>query len=277
MTIMEEIMNKLTSAVVIGSAALTLAADSALAQARSTQQIPVRKESPGEVAPPRVDTVTVYRTDTLRMTRVDTVMDTRTVVRVDTVMQAAPLPVIPEIGGFYLGLATGASMPAANFNDSDHTGWRVELPFGIDPVGSRLGLRFNVGYSKYEPHSGLKTLLDDAQLFNADADLKVRLFGVSPRSARIQLYGIGGGSYNRFKDILEHNASGFQVGDSNGGATVPTTPDHSWHDGWGYNVGGGAEIGKGATNLFIESRFASFSGKITDIRHVPLVIGVTWY
>lgn len=270
-------MNKLTSAVVIGSAALTLAADSAMAQARSTQQIPVRKESPGEVAPPRVDTVTVYRTDTLRLTRVDTVMDTRTVVRVDTVMQAAPLPIIPEIGGFYMGLATGASLPAANFNDSDHAGWRVELPFGIDPVGSRLGLRMNLGYSKYEPHSGNKTLLDDAQIFNADADLKVRLFGVSPRSTRIQLYGIGGGSYNRYKDILEHSATQFQVGDSNGGASIPTTPDHNWHDGWGYNVGGGAEIGKGATNLFIETRFVSFSGKITDVRHVPLVIGVTWY
>jgi hypothetical protein len=274
---MEEIMKKLTSAVVIGSAALTLAAGSVSAQARSTTQIPVRKESPGEVAPPRVDTVTVYRTDTLHMTRVDTVMDTRTVVRVDTVMQAAPIPVIPQIGGFYLGLATGASMPAANFNDSDHPGWRVELPFGIDPIGSRLGLRVNLGYSKYEAHSGLKTLLDDAQLFNADADLKLRLVGISPRSTRIQLYAIGGGSYNRFKDILEHSRTQYQVGDSNGGGAVPVTPDHGWHSGWGYNAGGGAEIGKGATNIFIESRFASFSGELTDIRHVPLVIGVTWY
>src|SRR5512133_2513466 len=54
------------------------AQDTTRARPRSTKRIPITKEAPGEVsttpaAPPRVDTVTVYKTDTLRLTKTDTV------------------------------------------------------------------------------------------------------------------------------------------------------------------------------------------------------------
>jgi Rieske Fe-S protein len=51
------------------------------APAASETRIPVTKEAPGEVVPPRVDTVTVYRTDTLTVAgpmRVDTLRTTVT-------------------------------------------------------------------------------------------------------------------------------------------------------------------------------------------------------
>ena len=68
---------------VAGAAMLALNASAGSAQdttrtrrTTSSRRIPVAKESPGEVAPPRVDTVTVYKTDTLRLRSVDTVRTT---------------------------------------------------------------------------------------------------------------------------------------------------------------------------------------------------------
>ena len=63
-------------------------------RARSTRRIPIAKEAHGEVVTPtaRVDTVTLYKTDTLRLQgRVDTVTTTNTVTKVDTVVQTVNL------------------------------------------------------------------------------------------------------------------------------------------------------------------------------------------
>jgi len=275
-----------------GAAIFALDASAASAQdttrtrPTSSKRIPITKEAPGEVAStraaPRVDTVTVYKTDTLRMQgRVDTVnvTKTETVTRVDTVLQ----PMLPErlrqIGGFYIGLAAGSSLPAANFNDSDHPGWRVEVPFGIDPIGSPLGIRFTAGYSRYEPHSYAKSFLENAQIMSGDADLKWRLVTASPYNKRVQVYGIGGVSYNRFKNILENNNGRLSVGDvlANSNGTFTTAVDNEWHNGWGWNAGGGIELGWGVTNLFVESRYSRFKGENSNISHVPLVIGLSWY
>jgi len=98
-------------------ASVASAQDTTRARPRSTKRIPITKESPGEVVAPRVDTVTVYKTDTLRLEgRVDTVnvTKTETITRVDTVLKA-PIPeILRQIGGFYIGLAAGSSLPAAN-------------------------------------------------------------------------------------------------------------------------------------------------------------------
>jgi opacity protein-like surface antigen len=284
-------LNRYAVLLVAGAAIFALDASVASAQdttrtrPRSTKRIPITKEASGEVSRTpvvaRVDTVTVYKTDTLRLQgRVDTVnvTKTETITRVDTVLKPAIPEVLRQIGGFYIGLAAGSSMPAANFNDSDHPGWRVEVPVGIDPIGSPLGVRFNFGYSRYEPHSYARTFLENAQIMNVDGDLKLRLVKLQPYNKRVQVYGIGGVSYNRFKNILENNAGVLSVGDVrtvNGVFTTPT--DNTWHNGWGWNTGGGLELGWGITNLFVESRYSRFSGENSKISHVPLVIGLSWY
>ena len=61
---------------------------------KSQKRIPIAKEAPGEVS--KVDTVTVYKTDTMRVTTqlpgtTDTVRLTNTVYRVDTVTVAPPM------------------------------------------------------------------------------------------------------------------------------------------------------------------------------------------
>src|SRR5262245_24609606 len=102
---------------IVLAVALSLDATAAFAQgtdstrrARSSTHIPVTKEAPGDVMPPRVDTVTltVYRTDTLRVpgpTRVDTVKTT--VTRYDTTRVETMPPGLASIGGFYFGLGLG--------------------------------------------------------------------------------------------------------------------------------------------------------------------------
>src|SRR4051812_16343466 len=135
------ILNRYAVLFVAGAAIFALdasaasAQDSTRARPRSSKRIPIAKEAPGEVAP-RVDTVTVYKTDTLTMQRVDTVRLTRTqtVTKYDTVTKLVLPPKLRQIGGLYIGLAGGSPMPAANFNDSDKPGWRLEVPIGIDPI-----------------------------------------------------------------------------------------------------------------------------------------------
>jgi len=284
-------LNRYAGLLVAGAAIFALDASAASAQdttrtrPRSTKRIPITKEAPGEVATPaapaRVDTVTVFKTDTLRLTRTDTVSVTRTetITKVDTVEKQIFPEMMRQIGGFYVGVAAGSSLPAANFNDASHPGWRVEVPFGIDPIGSPLGLRFNLGYSKYQPHTYAKQWLDNSTIMNADADLKVRLVKANPFSRRVQIYGIGGASYNRFKNVLENNRGQLSIGDvlaTNGNFNAATV-DTDWHNGWGWNAGGGMELGWGITNLFIESRYSRFKGENSHISHVPLVIGLSWY
>jgi hypothetical protein len=276
-------LNRNALMLVAGAAFFALDASAASAQAKpptSTRRIPVTKEAPGEVAPTvRVDTVFTerYRTDTLRLTgRTDTVMTTNTVVRVDSVT-VMPAWLSQKFGGVYFGLAGGSSLPAANFNDSDHPGWRAEAMLGVDPVGSAFGLRLTGGYGRYEPHSYVATRLGNAQLMTGAVDLKLRALGFSPFGRRVSVYGIGGGTYNRFKNILETKGTQLSIGDNvttNG--TLPTN-DNQWHQGFGWNAGAGAEFGWGRTNLFVESRYSRFKGEQTNIAHLPLMVGLTFY
>jgi len=281
---------RIATLVVLG-AALSLEAAAASAQdttkkavktTRSTRRIPVTKEARGEVVPPRVDTVTVYKTDTLRVFKTDTMRLTTTTTRTDTltVTNTVTVPeVIRRIGGLYFGLAGGASFPAANSNDAAKPGWRVEVPFGIDPKNSPLGLRFNLGYSKYDPHSYYANVAPSPTLMNADADLKLRIPGVDIWRAHFAVYGVAGGTYNRYKDMAEIGRTGVSIGESaitTSPLLLPSNPDHDWRNTFGWNAGGGAQLGFGATNLFIESRYSRFEHNAT-VSHVPLVLGVMWY
>ena len=262
-------------------ASVVVAQDTTRTRPRSQKPIPIKKEVGGEVVAPtvRVDSVTVYKTDTLRLPgRIDTVTktETRTVTQFDTVKVPVP-QVLRQIGGFYFGLDAGGSLPAPAFNDSDHAGWRMDGLIGIDPIGSPLGIRLSGGYSRYEPHSGVAPFLANAQIMTGALDGKLRLISVSPLEKRIQLYMVGGGTYNRFKDVLERNKGQLSVGNTIFANNVIANPDHDWHSGWGYNVGGGAEVGFGRTNIFVESRFSRFSGENSNISYVPLVIGLSWF
>jgi len=277
-------LNRNALIAVAGAAIFALDASAATAQDTTTrrptssQRIRIGKESGGEVMT-RVDTVYSYRTDTLRLPgRTDTVVTTNTITRVDTVQ--IPMPAfLKQIGGLYFGLGAGSVIPAANFNDSDKPGWSVNGVLGIDPVGSPLGIRLTGAYSDFNKHSYAEPFLESAKMINVGADLKLRALTVSPFNKRVHFYGIGGVTYNRFKNVIEKGRDGTT---SVGEVVIPngqftSAINDTWHDGFGFNVGGGGEIGWGRTNLFVESRFSRFSGEQTKISSIPLVIGLSWF
>jgi len=277
-------LNRNALIAVAGAAIFALDASAATAQDTTTrrptssQRIRIGKESGGEVMT-RVDTVYSYRTDTLRLPgRTDTVVTTNTITRVDTVQ--IPMPAfLKQIGGLYFGLGAGSVIPAANFNDSDKPGWSVNGVLGIDPVGSPLGIRLTGAYSDFNKHSYAEPFLESAKMINVGADLKLRALTVSPFNKRVHFYGIGGVTYNRFKNVIEKGRDGTT---SVGEVVIPngqftSAINDTWHDGFGFNVGGGGEIGWGRTNLFVESRFSRFKGQTSNISTVPLTIGLSWF
>jgi hypothetical protein len=277
-------LNRSAHMLAAGAAIFALVASAASGQdttrtrrTTSTRRIPVAKENPGEVTV-RVDSVTVYKTDTLTVTlppRTDTVVKTNTVVRVDTVTQMVPIKV-PNYGGFYIGAAVGSSMPAAAFNNSDHPGWRFEVPLGYDWANTPFGIRLNGGYADFSPHTWVEPFLNNANMWNIDGDIKLRVATASAHMTRFGLYALGGVSYNWFKNILEDDDGILSVGNITNGVHVPLNPDTDWHSGWGWNTGAGVEAGHGHANIFAEVRFNRFNGVFTNISSVPLVIGVNW-
>src|SRR6478736_5362210 len=95
--------------VVMGSTA-AIAQDTTRVKPTSTRRIAISKEAPGEVAPPKTDTLVIYKTDTLTLTsppRVDTVRTTNTITRVDTVTVIPPVRPMSLPGGLYFGFGGG--------------------------------------------------------------------------------------------------------------------------------------------------------------------------
>src|SRR3954470_1096342 len=131
------------------AAMLVIGASAAMAQApTSTKRIPISKEAPGEVAlPAKVDTITVYKTDTLRLNTVDTVTVTgATVVRVDTVTMAPPMRPIRLPYGLYIGLGGGVSGPNGALFNPNSAGPAAQAQLGWQ--SNWLGLRGDVNYTK---------------------------------------------------------------------------------------------------------------------------------
>jgi hypothetical protein len=264
---------------VVGAiAALMVDVTTGHAQARSTRRIPISKEG-GATPAPRVDTLTVYRTDTLRLYRTDTV----TIRRIDTVRTepappAAPIPdLVRQIGGFYFGADVGAALPTGAFDDAQTGGPHFGLQLGWDPIGMPVGVRFDGSYSHFDTRSQFEQFANDPQIVQFGGDLKLRLPVLSPWMRRFSVYGVGGVSYNIFKDIVEVSEGTISVGNAFNltNATVATV-DNDWHDEWGWNAGGGVQFGWGRTNLFVESRFMQFNHRV-DINHVPIVVGLSWF
>src|SRR5262249_9635681 len=149
-----------------------------------TTRIPLSKE------PARpVDTVMVVRTDTVTRTITRRIHDTVRVTRVDTV-HTAPGVVAPirirEIGGFYVGLTAGPTIPSAdNFRAFQGPGWHFDVPVGWDPLFSPAGARLNFGYSQFGRsgpfENGLFDLnLTTPEIFHIDGNLKLHYPVASP-------------------------------------------------------------------------------------------------
>jgi len=264
---------------VAGAAIFALDASVASAQATkkptSSKRIPITKEAPGEVAP-RVDTVTVYKTDTLRtMGRVDTVTKTQTVtqVRVDTVINNVPM-VAHHIGGMYLGLGAGPNVPYGSIRAVNETGPVGQIAVGYQRLNSPLGIRLDGSWTQYSHNTLYAVLGDRPQLMNANLDVRLDLplfENFLGGSVRFKPYLLGGGSVVRYENLrIKLNADagvtggyGPQhvviAGNTSNSTTAAGVADNSWHTDPGFNFGGGLGFHAGKKEAFVEARAIHFN------------------
>ena len=274
---------------VAGAAIFTLGASVASAQATSSKRIPITKEAPGEVA--RVDTVTVYHTDTLRTEpRVDTVRvtETNTVTRVDTVMQNVPM-VAKHIGGVYVGLGAGPNLPFGAIRTVNNPGAMGQVNLGWQSLNMPLGVRLDGSYTQFSDNADYDYLGPKADMMMGNADLRLNLpvFNHFLGSSVIMTpYVIGGGSYLRYRELrmkLEEGQVG-GVGPQNAviaGTNSSTGVTNSdWHDSWGWNLGGGLAFHAGRKEIFVESRAIHFTrdeNRYGTSWSVPITFGINFF
>jgi hypothetical protein len=282
---------RMTSIFVLGAVAMLATTVSAqdTTRARSTRRIPITKESGGEVVPTRsqtqtqpvmtrVDTVTVFRTDTVTntITRVDTV--TNTVTRVDTVTVTPPPPVLRFPSGLYFGVAGGAADVGGSLYNPNGMGYTAQAQLGWQSMNVPFGLRIDANYVQPGEDSQFAGAAGDPDIMNFNGDVKLalpilnHLFGMSPR---FNLYGIGGATYTMYKNLryrLEPGAPG------GSGTLNISSPNADWENRWGWNAGGGASLLFGRTEIFAESRVISFKPvNAPNGRQFPIVLGINFY
>ena len=272
-----------TSFFVLGSAAVlaTTAFAQDTSRVRSTRRIPITKEAGGEVVPmpttvTRVDTVTVYRTDTVRVDniRVDTV--TNTVTRIDTVVPPAPPLRFPS--GLYFGVAGGAADVGGSLYNPNGMGYSAQAQLGWQGFNNPLGLRLDANYVQPGEDSQFSGAGGDPDILNFSGDVKLalpifnHLFGMSPR---FNLYGIGGATYTMYKNLRYRLDPGVPGGT---GTLNITSPNADWQNHWGWNAGGGGSLLFGRTEVFVEGRVLAFTpSNAPQGRQFPIVLGINFY
>ncbi|HEY9229993.1 MAG TPA: hypothetical protein VIP11_25300 [Gemmatimonadaceae bacterium] len=207
-----------TAMLTLGAALATGQDTSRTRMPRSDRRLPISKEAPGEVVPPRVDTVTIYRSDTVTMTRrvVDTVRVTRT--RIDTVIPRLAAYKYPK--GFFAGAAGGFSSPDGSIYIPNSTGGTAQIQLGWLNAKQALGARFDWNgawlgpdsrFSRFQGRASLQNFSIDGKLqwpFNfggdkyttKDYDEPARTYSRGP-ILRFGIYGIGGFTYTTYKNL----------------------------------------------------------------------------
>jgi len=267
-----------TPKTLLGAAAMVaFGASLVTAQSRptSTRRIPISKDAAGEVAKTDTVTVTVYKTDTLRLTtqmpgRIDTVMTTMT--RVDTVTMA---PALRLPGGLYFGIGGGATAPNGALYNTNGAGWTAQAQVGWEGAKNLLGLRGDVNYAQ-PGEDGRYGFGANPDILNFSADLKLNLpFFTHLMGAqhRFGIYGIGGYTHTMFKNLP------IRLDGVNAAGEIATTPaDPNWQHFNGWNAGAGMQLGWGRTQLFVESRVLAFNPDNTpQARQMPFVLGINFF
>lgn len=173
-----------------------------------------------------------------------------------------------QIGGFYWGLAAGVAAPTKGLDVAEKKNLALDLPFGWDPIGSPLGVRFDLGYNLLSAQNEVWNVSSPprAQIMHGSADLKLRLPAVQRYMKRASIYGVAGGTYFRYKDLY--------IADNNGNTVLPTD---KWSDKFGWNAGGGVQFGWGRSNVFVEARYMRFTEGGIGAGHIPIVLGLTFF
>lgn len=310
-------MFKRYALLLVAGAALVLDASTAASQTKkkktttrrrtttSSQRIPISKEAPA--TPPRVDTVTVYRTDTLRMEgRVDTLRLTGPTVTVhDTVIQQVQMQP-RHVGGMYFGLGGGPALPFGSIRTVNQVGAMGQVNWGWQPLNSIFGVRLDGALTQYADAADYDVLGSKPKVWNINGDVRLDLPIFNHTLGSMVLfrpYLIGGGSwlyYNNLRVKLDsdngsaatqggygpqHAIIAGAPGNGNlGCATLAQCSNSSYESAWGWNLGGGLSFHAGKKELFAEARWVHFtpsndvaSNSVGTAWHIPITFGVNFF
>jgi hypothetical protein len=284
---------------VAGAAAFALASTAAAQNPRSTKRIPIAKEAPGEVAPPKVDTITVYKTDTLRAPVMhDTLRLTSTVTVHDTIVQNVPM-MTRHYGGFYVGLGGGVGLPFGSIRTVNEVGELAQFNVGYQGLKQTFGIRVDGMWNHFSRNPSFSNLgvpfsnhVDQASVFTGNADVRANLpiFNATlGSSVRFIPYLLGGGSVIHYTDLRmkldTHDGTVNPGGFGDQHAVFATDDNNATTTGgstsWGFNFGGGFGFHSGRKEIFIESRGIAWnhgpSGMFDRAWNVPIAFGVNFY
>jgi len=290
------------NALLLVAGAALVSASSASAQARptSTRRIPVSKEAPGEVVTPRVDTITVFKTDTLYRPKTDTLRLTGATITVhDTVVQTIPMTV-RHFGGMYLGLGGGVALPYGSIRTVNQPGELAQVELGWQGLNSLLGFRIDGTLNRFARNPDYVNLgittgkIQRPMMWTGNAGVRLDLPFLNATlgsSVRMKPYAIGGGSLVHYSDLRmkldsddgSTNPGGFGIQHAVFATDANTTTQTGSNTDWGFYAGGGLGFHAGKKEVFIESRGIAFThddnnNKAFDMGwNVPLAFGVRFF
>jgi hypothetical protein len=232
------------------AAAITLGgAVSAGAQAKKTtkkratpqKQIPVTKDVPVQT---KTDTVFVTRVDTVTVRgRTDTV--TSTVMRYDTVTRMV-YPPLAKLPGFFFGLGAGAEIPMNDIRAVTKDSWAGQAQVGFFPGTSPLGIRADATYGQLHARETDCRTCSNPKLWTVGGDVILRM--PLDRTSKLNpvLYVFGGGGYAKFSDVDPRQAS---VVGGNRGVNFGNNGDLYW------DVGPGVDFNLMGLHLYAEGKY----------------------
>lgn len=145
-----------------------------------------------------------------------------------------------------LAIAAGATAPVEGYASDKHLGWNAGLLLALRRRSLPVSLRVDGVYHEL-PYAHSSTR---AQIWSATANLVLAL----PLEARATPYAIGGvGIYNSRRNIILANNSSTNVG---------------------FSVGGGLRFDHAEVPLFLEARYQRAGGAPSDLRILPIILGI---
>ncbi|MFL5562439.1 MAG: hypothetical protein ACJ79K_13275 [Gemmatimonadaceae bacterium] len=151
--------------------------------------------------------------------------------------------------GLYFQVAGGPSYPKSDFDNAFDRGFNVTGSVGYHPMTSPVGIRFDVGYDRFNPTTSITGTSDKLALWSGLADVTLRI----PKMWAVSPYLLGGGGVAHFSAY-------------NGGNTMTKGQ---------WNAGGGIGFGLGNVKLFVESRYMHVATPNTATSYVPIVLGIS--
>ena len=204
------------------------------------------------------------------------------IARADSIARAVAAAIAMRrwAGGFYIGVAGGASMPMGDLKNratnSYNTGWNVTVPFGWDFHGNPFGIRFDGSYDNLKGRNnftsngasgGTRITEHDATLVSLNGDVKLR---VPLGRTWSRFYVLGGGGASR--------VYGYPLNASTTQKFSDAKTNWNWNAGAGFNFNFGR-----MTGLFLESRYISMNADASNTpatfpykkaNFVPIILGI---